>query len=76
MYEAPNPLENTLFDIFETDVYIVKNKSGSTRNSNRYTVDKDARLSKAYRKSNRISKFVLSIELSDSEWKSEFKFYI
>jgi len=70
MYQTPNltNTNDTLFDVFETDIAIFKTKKENTRATNRYTLMRDNRLTKEYRKSNRMTlKVKVDLEFSDSD---------
>lgn len=69
MYQSPSQnMNDTLFDMFETDIAIFKSQKDNTRNQNRYTLMRDNRLTKEYRKSNRMTtKVAKNIDFSDSE---------
>lgn len=70
MYQTPNltNTNDTLFDVFETDIAIFKTRKENTRAINRYTLMRDNRLTKEYRKSNRMTlKVKVDLDFSDSD---------
>ena len=70
MHSVPNlaNTNDTLFDMFETDIAIFKSQKDNARTQNRYTLMRDNRLTRDYRKSNRMTnKVAINIEFSDSE---------